>query len=126
MAFLTGDTDTAHAVFTQLSELGLELPSLRLLGYRPVRLVLAARRIVSVLKSKNHRFPTSQLPQDLVQEVARIAACDSAASRELLNVLRGKQQTCQPMAASVCHAARLDWRPKGHKYFSDGYFDGVD
>jgi hypothetical protein len=127
LAFLMGNAEWAETVFKTLRQYEIPLPTLRLMAFRPVRLVLAARRIISLLHSTvRHRFPASQLPEDLVQELGRIAANDPVTSRELLRLLKGSRAKYHPMVASAAHAARLDWQPRGHKMLMGGYFDEAD
>ena len=131
LAFLVGDPEFAERVFKKLSQHGIGLRLLQLLGYHPVRLVLAARRIISVLDSTRQPFPSARLPEDLVEELARIAAEDRDTLETLLRLLRVRRAAWHPMVASVCHAAGVDLRPCLQKRLSGGYFDkakwsGVD
>jgi uncharacterized protein YjbI with pentapeptide repeats len=122
LAFLIGDSEFAERLFGKLAAHGLGL--VRLLGHRAVRLVLAARRVVSVLNTEaEHSFPTARLPEDLVKEIGYLAKSDEATVRSLASLLDVKQQMFQPMAASILHAAGAPWRPSRRACLLAGYFD---
>lgn len=125
LALLIGRAAFAEKIVRTLTKKGMQLQTLRLLGYRPVRSILAARRIVAVLRNqRRNKFPEGQLPRDLVGELVRHADADPATMRAIEKLLDGKQ-SWQPMAASILHASRNDWKPAGNRYLARGYFEGA-
>jgi uncharacterized protein YjbI with pentapeptide repeats len=105
-----------------------------LLGYRWVRMLLAADRIAAVLTEKNltYSFPRRRMPKELVGEAAAIVAHDRRA-RLRLKELAESGTECVPMAASILHAADPSWRPDRERcsklhgaYFYRATWTGID
>lgn len=132
LSFLIGDPEYAERIFGKLRAFEIRLRTLRMLGFRAFRLLLATRRIVRTLHSGvRNCFPTVPLPEDLIWEIARVAREDPDTMLALQELTRRKGVKSLPMAASVLHAAGADWRPAGHRLLRDGRFScakwqGVD
>ena len=102
---LPGEEATAQA---------LAVAVLRLVRHRPVRLLLAADRITSILEDGRVKMSLArQLPRELIEEAALRIADNTQALQHLSDWLtRGDQYAVHPMAASLLHAATPGWRPE--------------
>ena len=52
--------------------------------------------------------------QSLVQETGRLIAGSAEAQENLKQLLAGNARKCDPMAASLLHAAGVNWHPARH------------
>lgn len=86
---------------------------LRLVHHHPVSLLLAARRIASIIESGCPSIVLShRLPHDLIKETARLIARNSLAREHLHAWINRKDRNAlHPMAASLLHAIIPRWRP---------------
>jgi len=84
----------------------------RLLLHEPVIVDLAARHMVGELRTKPAcGLLTLNLPRELIREVAALIRDDQAALDRLKAVAANGPSERQPTAASLLHAAKVDWRP---------------
>ena len=86
---------------------------LRLIRHRPVGLLLAARKVASVVvNSRPSRDLSHPLPHDLINEASRLIA-DNALAREHLTawIDRRDRHAVHPVAASLLHILTPGWRP---------------
>ena len=87
-------------------------PLLRLITLRPVRLLIAAERIVDILSGgRLTRLPNEPLPADLLGETGKVVAQSEPAVKRLERLLvTGKKRFHSP-AVGILHAAGINWRP---------------
>jgi uncharacterized protein YjbI with pentapeptide repeats len=86
---------------------------LRLLRLKPVRTILAVQAVVSDLQDSVDLFCLRrQLPYELVCEASKVVKADESLQQKLRDLLVGRDKSVQPMAASLLHAAGVDWRPE--------------
>ena len=86
---------------------------LRLVRHRPVGLLLAARRIASIIKSgRPTKGLSHHLPHDLIKEAARLIAGNTLALEHLHTwINRADRTAVHPLAASLLHMITPGWRP---------------
>jgi uncharacterized protein YjbI with pentapeptide repeats len=85
----------------------------RLLEYRPVQLALAAQRIVWDLAAGDGRDHVgSRMPQELVREVASLAAVRAPVMHALRRFACGHDRRGHSTAATILHATDTGWRPE--------------
>ena len=105
----------------------------RLIRHRPAQILLAARRIADELAEGTKR-PTlaKRLPHDLVHEIARQTVGRPEAIQRLRSLIASRDEAIQPMVASILHALRVGWKPKGlpprlkGAYLEEASWAGVD
>jgi uncharacterized protein YjbI with pentapeptide repeats/energy-coupling factor transporter ATP-binding protein EcfA2 len=87
----------------------------RLLRHPPVQLLIAAGWMAEYLIQRGtHELLAEQLPRGLVQEIGRLIAGSVEAQENLKQLLDGNARNCDPMAASLLHAAGVNWQPARH------------
>ena len=87
----------------------------RLLRHPPVQLLMAAGWIAKNLRHAGAReVLAGQLPRALVQETGRLIAGSADANEILKFILVCSDRKCDPMAASLLHAAGVNWHPARH------------
>ena len=87
----------------------------RLLRHPPVQLLMAADWMAEYLIQPGTReLLADQLPRGLVQETGRLIAGSAEAQENLEQLLAGNARECDPMAASLLHAAGVNWHPDRH------------
>jgi uncharacterized protein YjbI with pentapeptide repeats len=85
----------------------------RLIAYRPVQVILAAQRIVWDLAAGHGRdYLATRFPEDLVDDVAALAAYRPPVMEALCTFLRGGDRPTHPTAATLLHATKTGWRPE--------------
>jgi uncharacterized protein YjbI with pentapeptide repeats len=98
----------------ETSQKGLRVAELlRLVRHRPVALLLAARKIASVVESGLPNMDLShRLPRDLISETARLIAGNTLALEHLNAwINRRDRKAVHPLAASLLHVVTPGWRP---------------
>jgi uncharacterized protein YjbI with pentapeptide repeats len=116
----------AGAGLAQLKQRGEEA-LLTILRHRPVQLFLAVAYVMRELHGRaNGECLEFRLPRDLVLNIA----AEAARQPPLIDLLRSEFMFAsrqQAMAASILHAARINWSPEpGSKLFLGGaYLDGI-
>jgi uncharacterized protein YjbI with pentapeptide repeats len=95
---------------------------LRLLTHVPVLLLLAAERIADELQTGGPcRFLKSKLYPELIAEVAKPIREDVSSQRRLQRFLTGNRYLAfHCTAASLMHAASVDWKPERQNIFKLG------
>jgi uncharacterized protein YjbI with pentapeptide repeats len=87
----------------------------RLLRHPPVQLLMAAGWMADDLIRRGRRdVLASRLPRALVHETGRLIARSAEAVGTLKLLLAGDDRECDSMAASLLHAAGVNWHPAGH------------
>src|SRR5262249_25957173 len=82
-----------------------------LIRHRPVALMLVADRIAALIEEGRPQPVTAlDCPRELVHEIARLVADNTAAIRHLTGWIK-RNAVVQPLAASLLHAASPGWRP---------------
>ena len=88
----------------------------RLLRHPPVQLLMAAGWLAENLIRRGTRdVLAGQLPRALVHETGRLIAGSAEAIQTLRLLLAGSDRKCDPMAASLLHAAGVNWHPDRHR-----------
>jgi uncharacterized protein YjbI with pentapeptide repeats len=106
----------------------------RLVVHRPIQLLGAADAIVDQLSEGGCcEFLSLRMPRDLVQEAGSLIGPNTAARERVQTLLDGPLRALQPMAASLLHAAGIDWRPAsaelprlGGAYLDRASWSGID
>ena len=110
LAALTGFLDEAAKTYCRLPPEGIDFRTLRLLRHEPVQLLLASDHLKRLLDAgSGQEWLEKQMPQGLVEAVA--AAMSAAAVEHLRTRMSDGPAACQPMAASLLHAADAGWIP---------------
>jgi uncharacterized protein YjbI with pentapeptide repeats len=126
LAELTELSKQAAKCFLGLQRLHVDAGALRLLRHRAIRLILATERLSGFLESKSgDRALEERLPRELVKAVA--AAASSAAIQNLSKWIVKRPAACHAMAASLLHAAKMEWFPNGQPLpcLSGAYLDAA-
>jgi len=127
LAHLLGYVKFSQQTLEKLAQHGLPAATLQLLRCRAVRLVLASRHAIAALHNKaKHLFRDARPGQDLILEIARLAAADQQALDRLVELLDRRPFILHPIAASIMHAAGTGWRPTKQRFLAHGYFAEAD
>ena len=87
----------------------------RLLRHPPVQILMAAGWLAEYLIRVGTRdVLAGQLPRALVHETGRLIARSEVAIQTLRLRLASVDRSCDPMAASLLHAAGVNWHPARH------------
>jgi uncharacterized protein YjbI with pentapeptide repeats len=108
---------TLSQLSSEMSQRARRVPELlRLTRHRPVGLLLAARKITSIVESGRPSTEVSyQLPYDLIKEAARLIAGNTLALEHLSAwINRRDRKAVHPLAASLLHVVTPGWRPGAH------------
>jgi uncharacterized protein YjbI with pentapeptide repeats len=90
----------------------MEQPLPRLLALEPVRTILAAEAILLHLKADREPSHLQRpLPYSLIREVSATVKLDESLQSRLREVLAAGNISLHAMAASVLHAAEIEWKP---------------
>jgi uncharacterized protein YjbI with pentapeptide repeats len=94
-----------------------------------IQRLLAAQHIIDCLADPRPCGPLAQnLPEALIQEVARCVSPDSTIANRLLRVVESEGSHFEAMAASILHASGSNWRPVAPAAYclKGGYFAGAN
>jgi uncharacterized protein YjbI with pentapeptide repeats len=126
LAALTGRLKEAEKCQRGLRRLHVDTNTVSLLRHDAVRIMLAGDRLARLLEEKSGSKRLKQrLPRDLVKAVAGVAS--PLALQNLSRWAAKGPVDCQPMAASVLHAADAKWVPdqRSPPCLSGAYLEGA-
>lgn len=120
----TAESREAACDFAFRTLLGLEVPDIlslwdsietdarALLRHDQVQMLLAAEYVAaSLMDDRAFEILQLQFPVALMQEVASLVRGDEPCLALLRKIVASRDPTCQPMAASLLHAANVEWKP---------------
>lgn len=113
--YLLGIVEAGSQDLFEVVSRGVDRSVLRLLRHPPVKLVLAADRMVATLEG-GEPWEYGWLDREMVQEMSRAIAGSTRAIARLHALLADERLMnigCQPMAASMLHACAVGWAPAG-------------
>jgi uncharacterized protein YjbI with pentapeptide repeats len=101
----------------------------RMVRHRPIALLLAADRIVTIAQHGDVKLgPTGQLPRDVIEEAAQQIKGNTLALQHLARWIdERKNSAVHPTAASLLYAMLPDWRPvaSSQPRLGGAYLDGA-
>jgi uncharacterized protein YjbI with pentapeptide repeats len=100
------------ACLRQLTENGVKEDATRLLRLSGPQVLLSAEKILRDIGTKaGCACLEKQLPRDLVERLGKAASTASQVLQHLDELVQGENRSLHPMAASILHAANINWGP---------------